>query len=103
MQAACLEDTTVPPLQSFRDLKDTLPEWLLQAASVRAGDRDCVSEQDRCCYISYSPCLVENNCCCFFMTPRQHQWCEGVAEPAAQPASGAICSTAGSVSGLMQW
>lgn len=25
------EDTTVPPLQSFRDLKDTLPEWLLQA------------------------------------------------------------------------
>ncbi|CAE7267071.1 unnamed protein product, partial [Symbiodinium pilosum] len=25
------EDATVPPLQSFRELKDALPEWLLQA------------------------------------------------------------------------
>ena len=41
--AVCLEDTTVPPLQSFRDLKDTLPEWLLQAALVPAGDRACFS------------------------------------------------------------
>ena len=32
MNGQTCQDATVPPLQSFRELKDALPEWLLQAS-----------------------------------------------------------------------